>query len=639
MILQYLKTLADFVTAHPVYLAAEGCALAVILFLIFQKIMGYFTDENRTLRSLRGHGIIYRFLRLEVLTLVACVLCADIYEYLTFPKWKFNYMTPDQMQAFLYWKSRLAPRGVLPFAKWESSRGLGWLTHWILQQPAPVEHAFELSADWVVLHSIPAMLFVSAGTFAALELLDRRIAKRYPAAAAHPPQVMIGGVPYFRERWTGHLLIPGTTRAGKSTLLKSMLCTMTAQGVPGLILDNGGDFTSKFYNPTSDTILSPLDGRDAGFSFFGHLTSPLQIQRLGHSLVARGATKGEIYFNDRSRELFVAIGEELWARGSLTNGEFCKVMKDQELLKKLVRGTEWESVIKDARSWGDIYSTFTSFFAIFNSLAPPAGLKKIALSEDGETWKIEHKGVNILELVRAMGAGRPLRIIVPYRDEDTKPMGGFLSMVTSIFVSSVQSLPENHDRRIVVIADELGEMAQVADLQTALAKSGKYGLSMVLGIQNMNQLKEKYGDTSAKIILGLCSSVLILRLPDQESALWAADMIGKAYKKVQSTSTSSGEHSSHTKSEHEELRHRVLPSQIQHLPNLQGLLIYFGTGLVKRVNLLRHDFKEVHPRHVDLPAARWLEGRTARVQYLDSKDDEKQEKDNGASARSPISLS
>ena len=610
MISKILETILRLATLHPLILLAGGLAITALVAFLAVGLRSYFSAEARQIRKLTRPGIVHRFLRLEFLVAVATGVAALAYEFFVF----------RGRGHWIYWhgfRHRVGPpRGFFSFIRWDAERLLfrllpavarWWkLLGFRVASGIIIQRGYERQADHFSGVGVVALLVGAGAYFIAIQLIDRRFARSVPAAAKNPPEIMIGDVPFPWARWISHFLLLGTTRAGKSVLLRFVVWVLRQRQIPGLILDNGGDFVSKFFNPETDIILSPLDRRSPPFSFFASLRRPEHISRLAHDVVGGGGgDTSSQYFHNKTRELFTSICQALWARGSLINGQFCEAMSDEARLKSLMQGSEWETIIGDARSWGDVYSTFTSFFSIFRSLQPAAGLAKIALSADGETWECERVGVDLRQCAANMAAGRPGMIFVPYQDSDAKIMGPFLSMVFSSFCSAVMDQGEDLKRRVAMIADELGELPEIATLQAASSKGGKYGLSLFLGLQNVSQFDRIYGEHSTKIILGNCSSHVVLRLPDARSAAWAADSIGRQYKMVSSNTDSSGDHNSTSQTKREELRHRLLPNEIQHFQSLEGVLIYFGTGLVKRIRLSVRDYPEIHPRHIDLPASAW----------------------------------
>ncbi|MGR5318424.1 type IV secretion system DNA-binding domain-containing protein, partial [Vibrio mediterranei] len=52
-----------------------------------------------------------------------------------------------------------------------------------------------------------------------------------------------------------HLLIDGTTGAGKSVMIRKLLRWIRKRGDKAIVYDKGCTFVSKFYNPDTDVIL------------------------------------------------------------------------------------------------------------------------------------------------------------------------------------------------------------------------------------------------------------------------------------------------------------------------------------------------------------------------------------------------
>ena len=61
-------------------------------------------------------------------------------------------------------------------------------------------------------------------------------------------------------------------------------------------------------------------------------------------------------------------------------------------------------------------------------------------------------------------------------------------------------LPENRDRRIWLICDELPSLHKLPQLPESIAEARKYGGCFVLGMQSYAQLEKVYGKNNVKII-------------------------------------------------------------------------------------------------------------------------------------------
>jgi type IV secretory pathway TraG/TraD family ATPase VirD4 len=150
-----------------------------------------------------------------------------------------------------------------------------------------------------------------------------------------------------------------------------------------------------------------------------------------------------------------------------------------------------------------------------------------------------------------------------------------LSLWLDVAINGVMMLPPSRSRRLWLVVDELPTLQKMPKIAVAQAECRKYGLAVVTGIQSIAQLRDIYGQHGAETMLGLPQSKLILRLPDPDTAQWAAKAVGtrNLLREVQSESSNSnggGESSSFQNT----IEDSILPSQIQGLPKLEGILLY-----------------------------------------------------------------
>jgi hypothetical protein len=87
------------------------------------------------------------------------------------------------------------------------------------------------------------------------------------ARGIHQPYV-IAGIPYPWRLEQSHTMLIGTTGAGKTTQLRSLVRQLRERGHNAVIFDLTGAFVEAFYNPESDTILNPMDQRCVPWTIF-----------------------------------------------------------------------------------------------------------------------------------------------------------------------------------------------------------------------------------------------------------------------------------------------------------------------------------------------------------------------------------
>ena len=133
------------------------------------------------------------------------------------------------------------------------------------------------------------------------------------------------------------------------------------------------------------------------------------------------------------------------------------------------------------------------------------------------------------------------------------------------------------DHLILFIAvDELAAF-DFDDLPGVLERGRKYGLTACAGIQNISQLKQKYGEHGATTLLSCFRTKLIFNPGDSETAKSMAEEIGKEVidRTVGSSSDSNGRITT-TKSRQRDERYAVMPEELMQLRDLDAYLKLVG---------------------------------------------------------------
>ena len=139
-----------------------------------------------------------------------------------------------------------------------------------------------------------------------------------------------------------------------------------------------------------------------------------------------------------------------------------------------------------------------------------------------------------------------------------------------------------------MVLDELPTLHQVPSLQPGLAESRQFGGCFVLGIQVISALRDLYGKNGAETISGLCGTRAVLAAPDQETARWSAESLGRGEVEEYAHGLSYGAsvlRDGVSLTQRREMRSLALPSEIMRLENLRGYLKFPGPWPVARIRL------------------------------------------------------
>ena len=174
------------------------------------------------------------------------------------------------------------------------------------------------------------------------------------------------------------------------------------------------------------------------------------------------------------------------------------------------------------------------------------------------------------------------------RGDQHASLRGLISTWLEIAVNALLSLHQDDARRVWVVLDELPTLHQVPSLQPGLAESRQFGGCFVLGIQVISALRDLYGKNGAETISGLCGTRAVLAAPDQETARWSAESLGRGEVEKYSHGLSYGAsvlRDGVSLTQRREMRSLALPSEIMRLENLQGYLKFPGPWPVARISL------------------------------------------------------
>lgn len=376
-------------------------------------------------------------------------------------------------------------------------------------------------------------------------------------------RLRIGGVALPRELESLHLLISGSTGAGKSQTIHGMLDTLRARGDAAIITDIGSEALRGF-GQTDDWIMNPLDARSVAWSPFAEMDGPADAERLAKSMIPDHEGFEREWFV-YSQALVAAVLKRLWERGAATNESLLHALTlaSPAELKALVQGLPAQALFHEGaeKMLASVRGIVGSYLAPYSYLPKEAG---------PTSWSIRR-------YIRE-GTGW---LWLSYREDQAAALRPLLAAWIGEAVNAKLSLPVDRIRRHWLLLDEVASLGRVQGLSDALTKGRKYGLCAVVGLQSVSQLRDAHGADGAQTLLSCLSSQLLLRANDPETAEYASRHLGDAEVLRESISEGKGR----TSTFHNQVERLVLASQIQGLPNLVGYLRLAGEDSVRCVHI------------------------------------------------------
>lgn len=308
-----------------------------------------------------------------------------------------------------------------------------------------------------------------------------------------------------------HILVHGTTGTGKSTVIKELLDHIRRRGERAIVYDKSCSLVSQFYQPKRDKLLNPLDQRGADWNIWRECRDKTDYENLAAALIPMMATAQDPFWVNAARTIFAAAASRLHQH---TNPKILPLLKtlltaNVNQLQELLKGTEAESLMsekteKTAISIKSVLATYLKSLCYIRDVTNPFSIRQWIHDDQAQQWLF----------ISSTGD----------RHESLKPL---ISAWLDIAINALLSLPENPQRRIWVILDELGSLQQLPYLTSALAEARKFGGCFVIGVQSAAQLAKTYGFEGGREISSLLNTRFIFRAPDPEIAQWSSKNLGE----------------------------------------------------------------------------------------------------------------
>ena len=437
------------------------------------------------------------------------------------------------------------------------------------------------------------------------EVLDctERLMQEQLWGQMQPGQLQLGFVPIEqRDEWQ-HFLLAGAPGTGKSMSIKWMLDTIRQRDEKALIFDPVGDMVGTFYRPGHDIILNPLDERDAGWYPWADLERH-ELPAFVKAIIPDPIGQHDPFWANAAQAVLQSL---LLGTRNMDDLLRFGLVEPDNVLMDVVRKTGKGGLVGQEKTFSGVRAQLAT------------GLDKLALLR------------NITQEEYKAGAGFSLKkwtendddrrwVFLLSKKAQQEALKPLITLWTDTVIRTALSLEPSPQRRVWLCLDELPSLGKLPSLASAMAEGRKFGLSCVLGLQTIQQLRQTYGKEEAAVVYGLPKNRLILRIHDSETCEEMSKELGEYQRRRVTTSTNSGSNngsssggglfgnnhsgSSNGMSTSEQLvtERAVMPAEIANLPDLVG---YLRTDhQVAKVTLPVTGWPEVQPQHVDIPQRR-----------------------------------
>jgi len=375
---------------------------------------------------------------------------------------------------------------------------------------------------------------------------------------------------FNRVHATEHFLVTGASGSGKTTIINNMMATVLRKGaaaralvydpkqelIPlvdalrGISRSEVAPFSSEVH------ILNPFDARASAWNMAEDIDNAVSARQLATILIPEGGaeTGSSSFFTDATRDLLTGVlvafiecvpNPKVWTFRDVILTMLYEPYLRFILNQTTIRGSEkrlpflWrlqETYLgkdADSRTVGNIKASISTRLSIYEPIAAAWHRSAPKPSSPGMfslvNWMKSADGILVLgndEAARA--ALDPLN-------------HALFKRVTELSLSRGEQSPEEKvsgENQTWFFLDEVREAGELDGLSRLLTKGRSKGACIVLGFQDIDGLRDVYGEEVASELCAQCNNVAVLRLNSPATAQWASDMFGRRLAVVRSTDRS-----------------------------------------------------------------------------------------------------
>ncbi|MCC2646651.1 MAG: traD, partial [Rickettsiaceae bacterium] len=341
---------------------------------------------------------------------------------------------------------------------------------------------------------------------------------------------IIGGMPLIKNSETSHILVTGTTGSGKSNLFYTLLPQINKKKQPAIIVDLTGDMVARFYNPErGDIIFNPFDVRGHNWNLWEEASSEENLNMIAAALFAGRKGGADEMWDNASQQVFIDSVKVVRdsEKPSFTSLYDLISTYDLKEVYEILKGTAGGALL-DPKSEKTAMSIRTNTIA-FTKWLP-------YLHDSNKKFEVSSW---VESLFKDNSDKKLFLTCTPKQRVIMRPL---FSMLLDLVINSLMDLGPDYNRRLWLIIDELPALNSIPSLKVALSEGRKYGLSLLAGLQSMNQLSEIYGYYEATTMFGQFNTKFIFRTDEQNIAKQISEMFGKYEYSESSENISYGAH-------------------------------------------------------------------------------------------------
>lgn len=342
----------------------------------------------------------------------------------------------------------------------------------------------------------------------------------------------VSSIPLDHDLLSKHIILLGGIGTGKTNTFYQMISQikdkMTSDDVM-IIFDTKGDFVKEFYQP-GDVIISN-DNTSTGslgpdyWNIFNEIESDEHfmenIVEISKSIFAKACEKtNQVFFPNAARDIFMAILVHM----------ITVLPKEKQTNKNLLAFINCATapMLRDLLNKYDNFRAMASYIAIDDSPQTQGVLSELQqVTREVLIGNFaKHGKIGLRNLVRYKGSKK---VFIEY----DLAVGSMLSPIYSLMfdLAIKEALGRGRSEgNVYFICDEFKLLPHLSHIDDAINFGRSLGIKFMIGIQNIEQIYDNYGEERARSILSGFSTNFCFRVNDAESRNYIQGLFGKNQK-------------------------------------------------------------------------------------------------------------
>jgi len=315
------------------------------------------------------------------------------------------------------------------------------------------------------------------------------------------------------------ILFHGSTGSGKSQAIMQLLEQLRASGDAVIVYDKECTLKPYFFNKETDVELNPISELCANWDIWEECQNPMELGSMATYLIPKSVQGSDPFWVDAARTILTSMAWKIKDRADKSIIVLLQLLLTTSLeeMRVLLKSSESANLVskeieKTAISIKSVLSTYTKALRFLEGLnhseKPKFSIRKWI---EQTTEKDYNKGW----------------LFITSRSKYHKEIKPLISLWLGLAMQGIQSLPQDNNRRIWVVMDELASLHRLEMLSDTMADIRKFGGCVVVGVQSISQLAFLYQTKEAEAIADLLNNSVYFRSPSASVAKQVSDDIGK----------------------------------------------------------------------------------------------------------------